>query len=99
MKSIPNPSWIAKGDFVVSSNHGHKGLVYDICIAEPNDEDWFDLQNIQPTPEQKTGVWVSILIDGGGAVYVALDTISLIEPIKGFTHTGDQVKVEKLLSN
>lgn len=99
MKSIPNPSWIAKGDFVVSSNYGHRGLVYDICVAEPQDEDWFALQNIQPTSEQKTGVWVRILTDGGGAVIVALNTVTLIESIEEFTHTGDQAEVDKLLSN
>ena len=99
MKSIPNPSWVAKGDFIVSSTYGHKGLVYDICVAEPHDGNWFNLQNIQATPEQKAGVWLRILVNRGGAVVVALDTVTLIEPIKGFTHSGDQVEVDKLLSN
>jgi len=72
--------------------------VIDVLIADSQDQDWFNHLIIQPTDSQKAGIWISILVNGGGNANVPLDTVSFIEPIEDFTHSGDTEEVKKLLS-
>jgi len=95
MKRIPN-----KGDYVRSTNHDHEGLITDLATFEVNDLEWLQAQTIQATADQKNGIWVNILCDGGGAALVPLDTVSIIPMPDSFydTHTGDKYKVDALLA-
>lgn len=73
------------GDYVVSNNHGHKGRIYGFEDRESITADWFDCQSIQPTDDQKNGVWVKIMVHLGGAVVVPFDTMTRLPKFK-FEH-------------
>jgi hypothetical protein len=70
---------ITFGAYVQSSNHGHQGRVTGVRFLTESDREWLDGQDIQATPEQRKGVWVDILVNGGGAVMVPADTLTEVE--------------------
>jgi len=81
------------GSWVSTKNYGYTGLITSLSIAGDSDDEWFDSQSIPVTEEQRNGIWVSVLVHGGGAVLVALDEVTEIAPIEGFHHSGDDKEV------
>jgi hemimethylated DNA binding protein len=76
------------GDYVRTTDHNFRGRVYklhpDGC---PESELWLRRQSI-PVREHKDEPWISVLVNGGGAVAVPTARAFLIEPFEPFTHSG-----------
>lgn len=71
------------GYTVSTVRHKHRGVVYGIARTFDRldeDDEWFDVQNLPR--EARDERWISILIDGGGAVSVPESDIAevLIQP-------------------
>jgi hypothetical protein len=69
------------GDHVVSSRHQHRGRVTQIEKLDLEDrgtQDWLSGLSIPVTKPQKIGEWISILVDGGGAVSVPASSVKVL---------------------
>lgn len=70
------------GDYVKTANYGYTGRIYGFEDRRTISDDWFDLQTIQPTEDQKNGVWVKVLVHEGGAVVCAYNTVKRVPKFK-----------------
>ncbi len=66
------------GDWV-RARHGIVGRVDAIHHRCPESEEWMAMQLIPITDEQKNGLWVSVLCDGGGAVVNPIDDVEVLD--------------------
>ena len=67
------------GDWVVTDNYGYVGRVYAVHHDCPEGPAWIAAQDIPVTEEQLRGLWVSILVHGGGAVVQPISTVRVLD--------------------
>ena len=67
------------GDWVQTADYGYVGRVYAMHHYCPQDEDWLACPQL-PVPEDLLGQpWVSVLVDGGGAVVVPISRCRVLD--------------------
>ena len=67
------------GDWVETSTFGYIGRVYAIHHHCPEDEAWLAGQMIPIPAELVDRPWVSVMVDGGGAVVVPISLCRVLD--------------------
>lgn len=67
------------GAYVVD-NGGRIGRVTAVEHGCTQDAEWLAAQTLLTDADKKPGVWLDILVHGGGAIHVPASTVKVIEP-------------------
>jgi len=69
------------GDYVVTERHGHRGRVTAVHHSCTGGAAWLSVQSDLTDDERKgRGVWLSVLVHGGGAVEVPARDARRVDP-------------------
>lgn len=69
---------ISLGDWV-RDRYDRTGRVTALHARCPESDFWLNRQEMEVTPEQRSGAWVSILVDGGGLVVQPIGTVAPVD--------------------
>ncbi len=78
--TVLGASSVVLGDYVQENRYGRRGRITQIHFQCPQGAAWQMGQEIPLTDEEINSRWVSILVDGGGAMVTPMTDCEIVEP-------------------